>query len=170
VWFGLASLQESMTKYREQLQKGEIQLAYRGLMDYFWSLKSFFESKYPDLCVSGGVYYGFMDMTYFALFPKTLKDKKLKIAIVFVHDSFRFEVWLSGINKNVQAKYWKLIKQSGWVKYRFPAVAKGADSIIESTLAENPDFNQLDTLTKQIEAGTLDFIKEVENFLSVHEP
>lgn len=155
-----------MTEYRRQLEKGMIQRAYRGLMDYFWSLKSFFETKYPEYCQSSGVYYGFMDMTYFALFPKSLKQRKLKIAIVFIHEKFRFEVWLSGINKTVQAKYLKLIGEKGWTEYRLPAATKGSDSIIECVLAENPDFSDLDALEKQIEVGTLEFIRAVEMFLS----
>jgi hypothetical protein len=158
-----------MVEYRKQLEKGEIQRAYKGLMDYFWSLKSVFETKHPDYCPSGGVYYGFMDMTYFALFPKSLKPRKLKIALVFVHETFRFEVWLAGVNKSVQAKYWKLIRESSWTKYRLPAIAKGADSIVECILIENPDFSNLEALTRQIEAGTLEFIRKVETFLSEHE-
>jgi hypothetical protein len=165
----MTTFQESMAEYKKQLKKGTIKQAYRGLMDYFWSLRSFFENKYPDYYVSGGIYYGFMDMTYFSFFPKTLKPRKLKIAVVFVHESFRFEVWLAGINKNIQAKYWKLIKDSNWNKYRVPSTTKGADSILEYVLADNPDFSDLDALTRQIEKGTLEFAKDVENFLSKYE-
>ena len=45
---------------------------------------------------------------------------------------------------------------------------KGVDSIIEGILVENPDFSDLDALTKHIERGTLKFIEDVENFLSTH--
>ena len=43
---------------------------------------------------------------------------------------------------------------------------EGVDSIVEGILVENPDFGDLDTLTRQIERGTLKFIEDVENFLS----
>jgi hypothetical protein len=164
----MSVFQESMTEYRRQLAKGVIQQAYRGLMDYFWSLKSFFEKKHPEYAF-GGVYYGFMDMTYFPLFPQALKLRKLKIAVVFVHESFRFEIWLAGVNKNIQAKYWKLIKDSGFNKYCLPTTTKGTDSIVEHVLVENPDFGDLDALTRQIERGTLIFIKDIEGFLSEHD-
>jgi len=36
----------------------------------------------------------------------------------------------------------------------------------DSYFEDNRDFDGLDTLTKQIEEGTLKFIKDVENFLS----
>ena len=164
----MTAFQESMGEYRSQLAKGVIQQAYRGLMDYFWSLKSFFEKNHPGYA-SGGVYYGFMDMTYFPLFPQALKQRKLKIAVVFVHETFRFEVWLAGVNKNIQAKYWEFLKVNGFGKYRLPASIKGADSIVEHVLAENPDFGDLDVLTKQIEKGTLMFIKDIESFLSMRD-
>jgi hypothetical protein len=160
----LELLQESMIEYRKQLEKGAIQHAYRGLMDYFWSLKSYFETEYPDY-PSGGVYYGFMDMTYFALFPRSLKQRKLKIAIVFVHEKFRFEVWLAAINKSVQAKYWKLIQEKTWSKYNLPKTIRGVDSILECILVENPDFGDMESLKKQIEKGTVQFTSDVENFL-----
>ena len=148
------------------LERGVIKEAYRGLMDYFNSLRLYFRKKYPDHFVSGSVYYGYMDMTYFSFTPKSLKSKKLKIAIVYLHEAFRFEAWLVGYNKKNQKKYWKLIKDNNWKKYRLPPTTKGVDSVIEYILTDKPNFNKLDKLTKQIESGTLNFIKDVENFLS----
>ena len=132
------------------------------------ALRTYFKNKYPDYVVSGSIYYGYMDMTYFSFFPKSLKDRNLKVAIVFVHDAFRFEVWLAGFNKQVQAKYWKLFKESNWDKYHIVSTTEGVDSIVEHILVVNPDFRDLDALTKQIERETLKFIKDVESFLSKH--
>lgn len=162
----MESFQESMVAYRKQLEKGSIQKAYKGLMDYFMYLRTHFNKKYPNYFATGNLYAGYMDMSYFALFPKSLKDRNLKIAIVFLHEQFRFEVWLSGVNKRVQGKYWKLFKESDWKKYPIVSDTKNADSIVEGILVENPDFSDLDTLTKHIEAATLKFIKDIENFLS----
>jgi len=164
----MKSFHEYMSEYRKQMQKGDIQEAYKRLMEYIMGLRLHLKNKYPDYFVSGCIYYGYMDMTYFSFFPESLKRKKLKIGIVFIHDTCRFEVWLFGYNKTVQTKYWKLIKESNWDKYTIPVTTKGADSIMEYILVDNPDFSNLDTLTKQIEKGTLKFIKDVENFLSKH--
>ena len=164
----MESFQECMNEYRKQLEKGAIQEAYRGLMEYIMGLRTHFMKKYPDYVVSGSIYYGYMDMTYFSVFPKSIKERKLKIAIVFLHKAFRFEAWLSGVNRQVQTRYWELIKESGWNKYQIVSPAKGVDSIIEKVLVSNPDFGDLDTLTKQIERATLEFIQDVEGFLSKH--
>ena len=140
-----------------------------GLMKYIMELKTHFKTILPDDFVSGSIYYGTMDMTYFSVIPAALKERGLKIAVVFLHESLRFEAWLAGYNKQVQARYWKLIKHSGWGKYRLVASTQGADSIIEYILADPPDFSDLDLLTRRIESGTLEFIGDVERFLAEHE-
>ncbi len=160
------SFKESMSEYRKQLEKGSIQRAYRGLMDYIMELRAYFEKKYPNYSVSGSIYFGYMNMTYFSFVPKSLKLRGLKVGIVFVHERFRFEVWLFAYNKGFQAKYWKMFKESSWNKYRIPPTTKGVDSILENILVENPDFSDSEALTQQIEIGTLSFIEDVEDFLS----
>jgi len=157
---------EYMKEYRNQLNKGEIQEAYKRLMEYIINLKTYFKNKYPEYFVSGGIYFGYMDMTYFSFTPESLKSRKLKIAIVFIHQSFRFEVWLGGYNKVIQKEYWKLFKKKNWNKYHIVSSTKGLDSIIEHILVDDPDFGDLNNLTKQIELETMKFIKDIENFLS----
>jgi hypothetical protein len=162
----MESFYEYINEYRKQLEKGAIKKAYKGLMEYIMDLKTHFKIKYPNYFISSSIYYGYMDMTYFSFIPKSLKHQKLKTAIVFIHDAFRFEVWLAGYNKQVQLKYWKLFKESGWNKYDIVSTTKGVDSILECILVNNPNFSDLDSLTKQIERATLKFIKDVESFLS----
>jgi hypothetical protein len=157
---------ECINEYRRQLERGAIQKAYRGLMEYIMGLRTHFMKTYPDYVVSGNIYYGYMDMTYFSVMPKSIKERKLKVAIVFLHESFRFEAWLSGVNRQVQTQYWKSIKESGWDKYRIVPQAKGVDSIVEKILVNKPNFSDLDALTKQIESATLIFIQDVEIFFS----
>jgi hypothetical protein len=161
----MSPLNHYILEYKKQLAKGDIREAYRGLMEYIAQLRTHFKNKYPEFAVPSNIYFGCMDMTYFPLFPEALEERKLKIAVVFIHDTVRFEVWLSGPNKQVQAKYWKLFKDSGWTKYRLPSTTKGADSIQEYTLSDNPDFDNPEALTKQIEEGTIKFIRDIGGFL-----
>ena len=161
----MKAFHEYMKEFKKMLQKGDIQKAYYGLMEYFRALKNHFEKKHPEYPTSG-IYYGYMDMTYFSLFPEELKSRKLKIALVFSYDTYLFEVWLSGSNRKVQEKYWELIKESGWDQYHLSPDPKGLDYVLDHVLVKDPDFSDLDVLTKQIEEGTLDFIKNVEGFIT----
>jgi hypothetical protein len=156
---------ECMAEYQKQMQIGMVPKAYKGLMDYILDLRNYFKKKYPDWSVSGSLYTGYMDMTYFALVPDSFKQRGLKIAVVFIHETCRFEVWLSAVNKQVQAEYWQVINDSGWSTYRLVPSVQGYDSILETVLVESPDFGDLNGLTGQIEQGTASFIQDVEKFL-----
>ena len=164
----MSSFNKSMDEYRSQMKKGQIQQAYRGLMDYISTLKTYLKDKYPSYSVPGSIYFGYMDMTYFSFTSKALKDRNLKVAIVFVHETCRFEAWLAAVNKQVQEKYWKLIRESGWNQYHLVREVKGNDAILEHILVADPDFGDMDALTMQIEKGTLKFIEDVEGFLSAN--
>jgi hypothetical protein len=161
----MKSFSDSIIEYKKQLDNGDIQIAYRGLLEYMMGLKNFFKNKYPDFSVPSGLYQGYMDMTYFALFPEDLKRRKLKIAIVLIHDKMKLEIWLSGINKQIQTKYWNILKSKDLNVYQLPKTLKGADSIIEYVLTDNPDFIDPEALTRQIESGTLKFIKDIKELI-----
>jgi hypothetical protein len=163
----MESLQKYIYEYRKQMKKGAIQKAYKGLMKYMMDLRTDLSKRFPGFAL-GSIYPGYMDMTYFPVFPKSLKSRKLKIAIVLIHDTLRFEVWLVGSNRQVQEKYWRVFKEGGWNKYRIPDNIKGADYITECTLVDNSDFGDFKALTKQIEKGTLKFINDIEDFISKH--
>jgi hypothetical protein len=161
----MSSLNKAMHEYKIQLQKGEIITAYQGLMAYFNSLRNHFQKAYSHYKVPTNIYYGYMDMTYFAIIPETFQERDLKVALVFPHQEFRFEAWLAARNKKVQAKVWEAIRDSGWTKYPLVPQGKGVDGILYHVLADDPDFSDLPALTRKIESGTLAFIKELEGFL-----
>jgi hypothetical protein len=162
----MKSIQEDMNDFRGQLGKGSIQKAYRALLSYMMDLRTHFKNRYPSYSISG-LYQGYMDMTYFAIIPPSLKHRDLKVAIVFDYEAFRFEAWLAGKNRQVQRKYWELFRDSQWTEYRVVTPAKGVDSIVECTLAEDFKFGDLDSLTASIEQKALEFIDDVERFLAV---
>jgi hypothetical protein len=158
---------DAMQTYRQLLQQGDIQVAYKGLMDYMLALRGHFQSRYPEFN-PGSLYFGYMDMTYFALTPPALKARQLKIAVVFLHEAFRFEVWLAAANKAVQTRAWQQIQSAGWDAYRLVPTPQGYDSILETVAATDPDFNDLPALTTQIERVTLQMVADVEAFFAAH--
>jgi len=78
----MRSFHENMTEYRRQLEQGNIQLAYIGLMEYILGLRTYFKNKYPDHHISGSTHYGYMDMNYFSFIPGSFIQRDLKVAIV----------------------------------------------------------------------------------------
>ncbi len=95
------TIDKDMRELRQRLSEGAIQRAYRGIVSYMSRLRTVFAAQHGERAVSG-LYQGYFDMTYFALFPDTLKKRDLKLAIVFNYQTFRFEVWLAGLPKAAQ--------------------------------------------------------------------
>jgi hypothetical protein len=160
------SLNDHIKEYRLQLRKKHIQKAYLGIMTFMSGLSSFLAERHEDYLVSG-LYFGYMDMTYFAFTPTELKNLKLKIAIVYLHEEGRFEVWLGGSNRKIQAEYIEKLSWKDTGDYKLSKVHPGVDSIIESILTENPDFDVQDELMKQIEEKTLRFIKDMTQLIEI---
>ena len=158
------SFSDDIAEYRKQLEEGTIKTAYQGLMKYFDSLRLTLKKEQPDYFLSD-VHYGHMDYTYLYYFPKSLQRLKLKVVILFSHDTFKFEVLLAGYNREAQAKYWKQFKEQGFGKYQLSDDATEADRFLSATIAENPDFSHTEELTNRISTATLKFIQDVEGFL-----
>jgi len=157
-----------MTEFEAVLKDGKMTAAYQGLAAYIRDLRAQFASSYPEYDFPGSIYYGYLDMTYFSILPPTLKKRDLKVAVVFNYQSFRFEAWLSGRNRRAQQNAFQAVKDAGWETYRLTPNPEKSDSVLEHILAADPDFSDLDKLTKQIEHGTLNFIQKQENFFIDH--
>lgn len=160
------SLNEYKKDYKQQIETGNIPKAYKGLMGYVKSLRTYFINNYPVDYVAGSIYYGDMTITYFPFTPKVLKEQKLKTAIVFNHQKMQFEIWLAGQNKQIQKKYREIFNGSDWNKYHVPSVTDEGFSIVDNVLVENPDFDDWDKLTEQIETKAMEFINEIMKVLA----
>ncbi len=161
----MPSKPNAMEEFRIQLRKGSIQKAYKELLSYMAALRAHFAARYGEHAVSG-LYQGYMDMTYFAIFPPSFKRLDLKVAIVFNYEAFRFEAWLAARNRKVQRQYWELFKHRNWAAYRVVAPAAGIDSILECDLTDEFDLGSPQILTSSIEMTTDAFINEIERCLS----
>lgn len=159
------SLNDHLKEYAMQLQKGRIQQAYKGIMVFMTNLKSYLERKHPDFLTSA-LYQGYMDMTYIAFTPPKLKNKKLKIAIVYLHEEFRFEIWLSGTNRQIQADTIALLSRKDIGGYVLSQIHPGVDSIIASVLTDQPDFDHIEKLKDLLEIKSMEFIRDMESLLS----
>ena len=152
-------------EYERLLSEGKVQKAYRGIIQFMMRLQTRLKAEYPDVEVSA-VYPGYMDMTYFSFTPQTLSPLGLKIAIVFLHESFTFRVWLSARNRQLQARFIEILKQADWNPTEISTPGPGVDSIVDQGLVRKPNFEDPQSLADQILTGSLAFSAKVENFLA----
>ncbi len=151
-----------VSAYKEVLKNGDVQVAYAELVKYVQKLKTAFSKDLGETYSVGNVFQGYMDYTYFYLSNDFLKDKKIKLGLVFNHNHVRFEAWLLGQTKDVQEKYWKLLKNTKWIN----GSAMPQYSIFEVILVDNPDFDDLDTLTESIKNKLVSVAEDIST--SIH--
>jgi hypothetical protein len=158
------SLHDAIKEYTRQLESGYMQKAYCGIMAFLSELKTYLERLHSDYTYSA-LYPGYMDMTYFAFTPSGLARRNLKIAIVFLHKTCTFEIWLAGRNRQIQAQYIALLNHTDLGTYTLSQVQPGVDSILTSVLIAKPDFDHTDELKKQIATKTEEFVKDITAIL-----
>jgi len=78
----MGTIDKDVQELQRRLGEGAIQRAYQAIVSYMSHLRAVFTTQQGERLVSG-LYQGYFDMTYFALFPDVLKKRDLKLAIVF---------------------------------------------------------------------------------------
>lgn len=159
----MESLNHSLLEYKKLIQETYIQEAYKGLIQYIKELRKHFKETYLEYNVSGNLYQGYMDLTFFTLTTKLSKKKDLKYMVVFIHDTMQFEVWLSGRNREIMSKYHEKFSTYQMGNYVLTEDKKGMSAIISYVVVDKPDFDNLDKLTDQIDRGVKSFINKVES-------
>ena len=159
------ALNKDIQELRKRLVDGSIQRAYRGIVSYMSRLRKVFADQRGERAISG-LYQGYFDMTYFALFSDELKGRDLKLAIVFNYETFSFEVWLAARNRKVQRHYWELLLNTGYKKHRLIEPAIGIDAIVMAVLAADYSLEAETSLTALIVEGVTDFERDIVSFLS----
>lgn len=134
--------------YKKQLEKGDIQQAYAGLVKYMMSLSTSLSKKLSRSYTFGNLLQGYMDYTYVYYSNPFLAQKKLKMGLVLNHQKVQFEIWLLGRTVKDQSKYWQFFKDTKWNAGRSEMPKY---SVLEAVAVADPDFNDLEALSRQIQ-------------------
>lgn len=160
----MTNLNQYVAIYKEQLEKGDILIAYNQLVKFVMKLRSQFIKSHSEKFSFTGILHGYLDYTYFYYSNDFLKSKKLKLGLVLNHLEMRFEIWLLGNTNAVQKEYWQLLKDSKWNKHltQMPKY-----SVLEAIIVNEPNFNNLPLLSEKIEEKLIkvsnDIIIEIKN-------
>ncbi len=159
----MKNLNHYVAIYKEQLNKGDILIAYNELVKFVMTLRTDFIKSFSDHYSFSGMLHGYMDYTYFYYTNDFLKSKKLKLGLVLNHVAMRFEIWLLGNTKSVQKKYWDLLKESKWNKDK---TEMPKYSILEAIIEKDPNFDNLTSLSQKIEKRLVEVSSEI--IITVH--
>lgn len=158
------SIASRIAAYKKVLDSGEIQQTYQTLVGVVQSLRTEFAKAYGDDFSVANILHGYLDFTYFYLQDAYLRKKKLKFALVLNHQQVTFELWLLGQTKDVQIRYWELLKELDWVNKE----AMPKYSISEIQLLAHPDFDDMERLSTSIRNAFDDRSKEIIDTLKTY--
>lgn len=154
-------LNDYVSAYKEMLKVGDVQIAYAELVKYVQKLRTEFSKDLANDYSIGNVLQGYMDYTYFYVTNDYLKSKELKLGLVLNHAEANFEIWLLGQTKDIQEKYWRLLKSTKWIKS--PSMPKY--SVFDVVLVKKPNFEKLDKLTDELKEQFLAVSSEIVSSL-----
>jgi hypothetical protein len=155
--------QDCIRELNRQLKKGLIQKGYKAILDCLLSIRTSIQKQHPEYHCPSTFYQGYFDMSYFAVMTQILKSKGLKVAVVFNYYDFRFEIWLSASNKDIQKKYWDQMRDYPWKGYKVVPTVQGNDSILEYVIEEG--IEDLEYLKKVVEAKVDRFVEDIEEWI-----
>lgn len=156
----MKTLNELIEGYTNHLKQGEMQIAYKGILEFLGNLRVAFIKNHPEYDVSS-IYQGYMDMSYFALSTIALKAKGLKIAIVYLHEKGDFEVWLSARNRAIAKEYASILNGNISVDTNLFHDSNNPDAIIECLLTAAPNFDDQSALIETIDQGVEKFVTTI---------
>ena len=145
----MRQMQSCIESYTRQVRLGELPKAYREILSFLSKLRGSLAKKYPAYTCQA-LYAGYMDMSYFACTPPFLRERRLKVAIVYVHQLMRFEIWLGGVNRSVHAAFRERLRTIGLGEFSLSETGPGVDSILQAILEDHPDFNRQDLLSHHL--------------------
>lgn len=93
------------------------------------------------------VAFGYLDYTYFYFTDAYLKSKNLKFAMVLNHQKMQMELWLAGRTREIQKKYWQLMKNTRWIH---GAEEMPEYAVLEVVLENRIDFGDKEHMTQNI--------------------
>lgn len=150
-----------LSEYKELLQTTNLRECYQEFIKLFRYIRVALEKSMPEYKFQGNIIENGMDYSYFLFTNKNLKEKGLKMAVVFVHSNFRFEVWLSGYNRNCQSRYYDLLKEKN-IPFELTDNPTRKDYILRVPLEESVDLSDGSFLVKRIKSISNELLMFVE--------
>ena len=150
-----------LSEYKELIQTTNLREGYQEFIKLFRYIRVSLEKSMPEYKFQGNIVENGMDYSYFLFTNDLLKEKGLKIAVVFVHREFQFEVWLSGFNRKYQSKYYDLLKGKN-IPFELTDNPARKDYILRVALEESVDISDGSLLIKEVKSISNELLMFVE--------
>ena len=146
--------------YCRAVADGRLPRAYRGILAALTLFQSAWKTAHPADTV-GALYQGYMDMSFVAFAPAALAEKRLKISLVFLHDTGTFSLWLAAGNRDIQKRVSEALRTLPLGKYSTSKLEPGVDAIIAYDLPTPYTFDDPQTLNAALVAAAEAFTRDM---------
>jgi len=157
----MTSNKDSIHEFERLIKTTKLQQGYQEFVSFFRQLRTYLQKELPKFVFTGNIVENNMDYAYFQFTNEVLKAQGLKIVIAFVYADFTHQIWLSGINREIQRKHYEILKATGH-PYTLTDNPNKTDYILRTDLIAECNFGNLQESFQTIRANTLAFIKKIE--------
>ncbi len=105
--------EEMLKEYARLMKNTDMQKGYQEFIRLFRYVHTELKRMMPEYTFTQNIAENRMDFAYFQASDAELKDRGLKLQVVFIHAECRFEVWLSGYNRQVQKRMRDIFVNAG---------------------------------------------------------
>ena len=154
------SLTACIEEYCRAVAGVRLPRAYRGILASLTLFQSAWKSAHPADTI-GALYQGYMDMSFVAFAPAVLAEKRLKISLVFLHDTGNFSLWLAAGNRDIQKRVSEALRRVPLGAYSLSTLEPGVDAIIAFDLPKPYAFDEPQTLNTALITAAEAFTRDM---------
>ena len=151
---------DEIREYAQILRSTNLQRDYQAFLSFFRQLRAHLEQEFPAFQFSGAIAENGMDYAYFAFTNASWKREGLKFVVAFVHRTFTLELWLSGANRETQARWHRQWQKTG-AAYELSPDPNRFDYILREVVFTEEDFSVGDAAFAEIDARIRRFLDGV---------
>ena len=149
-----------INEYKKIIQTTDIQLGYKELINSIKHLKSYLQKEMKNFNFSKNIVENNLEYTYFHFTNKELKSHGLKLVLVFTHKEFKFEIFLSGVNRQKQINFFNDIKDKK-IKYILSNNPSKTDYVLKYEINDNFNYETLEEISIDIYSDIKEFTKYI---------
>ena len=149
-----------INEYKKIIQTTDIQLGYKELINSIKHLKSYLQKEMKNFIFSKNIVENNLEYTYFHFTNKELKSHGLKLVLVFTHKEFKFEIFLSGVNRQKQINFFNDIKDKK-IKYILSNNPSKTDYVLKYEINDNFNYETLEEISIDIYSDIQEFTKYI---------
>lgn len=147
-------------EYKKIIQTTNLQKGYQESIKFFRYLKNYLQKEMNNFKFTANIVENNMDYSYFQFTNEKLKKKGLKIVFVFVHKEFKYQIWLSGVNRQTQVKYSDMYEKNN--KYTISPNPDKTDYIISRDIDIELNYDNLEDLLDNFKKKVYMFINDID--------